>query len=318
MSLNASSRRGYPVGPSEIRTVPPHPIFAGASCAFGVFDGIHRGHRFILEKTIDEARVHGGASMIVTFDIDPDEIFAPAKLRKIMSNADRLAHLAASGVDEVVTISFDETVRTMQPERFLDTLFFAGVPKTLFVGEDLRFGCEASGDVSLLKAWGNDHGMEVVALPLFQQEGHPVTSTRIRTLVLEGKVEEVERLLGQPFALSGQVVAGRQMGREMGIATANLQVPAEGLIPADGVYAGYALVDGQRFKAAISVGVPITFEGVRNRTVEAHLLGFSGDIYAEGLMLQFIRYLRPMIKFDGPETLASQIRQDIEATFQLP
>ncbi len=306
------------MGSSEIRTLPSHPLFPGTSCAFGVFDGLHQGHRFILEKTLDEAHAQGRTSMIITFDIDPDEVFAPGKLGKLMSNEDRLTHLAASGVDEVVTIVFDETVRTMQPERFLDTLFSSGAPKMLFVGEDLRFGCQASGDVSLLKAWGDDHGMEVVALPLFQQEGHPVTSTRIRALISEGKVEEAGRLLGQPFALSGKVVAGRQVGREMGIATANLQVPAEGLIPADGVYAGYAIVDGQRFKAAISVGVPVTFEGVHNHTVEAHLLGFSGDIYAEELTLQFIRYLRPMIKFDGPEALASQIRQDIEATSQLP
>ncbi len=297
---------------------PARPVFADSSCAFGVFDGLHQGHRFILQKAVDDARASGGDSLVITFDVDPDEVFAPTQLEKLMTNEERLAALAATGVDEVVTITFNEAVRTMKPEAFLDALFSSGAPRRLFVGEDLRFGCRASGDVSLLKAWGSAHGMDVVAVPLLECEGLPVTSTRIRGLIARGKVEEAARLLGRPFALMGQVVAGRQVGREMGIATANLQVPAGELIPADGVYAGYALVDGQRYKAAISVGVPITFEGVAERTVEAHLLGFSGDIYAEELQLAFVRHLRPMIKFESPDALASQIRQDIEATSQLP
>ncbi len=292
--------------------------FKGAACAFGVFDGVHQGHVRLLGQVREDARRHGGSSVVITFDKDPDELFSSGSLRKVMTNEERLRSLAAAGVDRVAVIPFDQDVASCEPEAFLDELFAKGAPRALFVGEDFRFGHRASGDVGMLKAWGRHHGMEVQGIPLLELEGESVTSSRIRKLVAAGDVEEAARLLGRPHSLTGTVVQGRQVGREMGIATANLSVAPELLIPQDGVYAGYGIVDGKRYRAAISVGVPVTFEGVKTHTIEAHLLDFSDEIYAKELTLQFVRHLRPMIKFDDAHQLAEQINADIVETCKLP
>lgn len=292
--------------------------FAGASCAFGVFDGVHEGHRFIISQAVEDGRVHDRPSIIITFDVDPSELFAPHADDKLMSNAERIERLAELGADHVAVIPFDEAVAASAPLTFLDRLFAQGAPRLLLVGEDLRFGCHASGTLLDLASWGASHDMTAQGVPLLEMDGAPVTSTRIRACLNEGKVEEAARLLGGPYALGGEVVAGRKMGREMGICTANLKADPLREVPQDGVYAAYALIEGTRRKAAVSVGVPITFEDATASTIEAHILGFDEDIYGKRLTLEFMERLRPMVKFASSQELVTQIEEDIARTRLLP
>lgn len=291
--------------------------FKGASCAFGVFDGVHEGHRFIIGQAVTHGRDRGEPAVIITFDKDPFEVFMPDAHDKLMTNDERISALADLGADEVAIIPFDRAVAGLEPQAFLDDLFDQGAPEALFVGEDVRFGRDALGTVADLESWGASHGMTVHGTALLEVDGAPVTATRIRSLLREGDVHEAMKLLGHPYEIEGEVVAGRQAGREMGICTANLNVSPSRIVLADGVYAAYALVDGVRYQAAVSIGVPVTFDDAVKSTIEAHLLGFDADIYGKRLTLEFMERLRPMIKFASTEALIAQINEDIERTRQI-
>ena len=186
-------------------------IFQGASCAFGVFDGLHRGHQYIIESALDTAKEAGAANasastatetkraLVLTFDIDPDEIFHPQRLEKLMSNSERLANLESSGVDAVVVMPFVPALYTLSPRDFLETTFGKASPAHLHVGENLRFGARAQGAVADLREWGERAACEIHAHPLLQLGNEAISSTRIRTLFRKGEVEEAEKLLGHPL-----------------------------------------------------------------------------------------------------------------------
>lgn len=282
---------------------------SGAACAFGVFDGMHVGHRFLL----DQARADGdGRFVALTFDIDPDELFHPERLRKLMGNEARLRALAESGASDVVVLPFTERFAELTPDEFLARTFEGGVPASIHVGCDFRFGRRASGDVEALRAWGGPAGCRIEPHALFAEDGGVVTATRIRLLLASGDVDEAARLLGRPYVLEGTVVEGRHEGRDMGFRTANLQVPTMLLALGEGVYAAYADVAGTRCKAAVSVGVAPTFAETATANVEAHLIDFEGDIYGERISLEFRAFLRPMIKFDSVEELIATVMGNID------
>lgn len=174
-------------------------IFAGASCAFGVFDGVHRGHQYLIDHTI--ATANEGRSIIITFDRDPDEIFHPARLHKLMTNEERIAALEATGVDDIVVLPFTSDLYTMAPDVFLDSLFSKGLPTHLHIGEDFRFGAKAQGTVQSLQTWAAENATEECMLkvhghPLLNAEGSPITATRIRVLIEQGENDEAVELLG--------------------------------------------------------------------------------------------------------------------------
>lgn len=174
-------------------------IFEGASCAFGVFDGMHRGHQFLIDRAI--ATADNGRSIIVTFDRDPDEIFHPTRLHKLMTNEERIAALEATGVDDVVVLPFTSDLYTMAPDDFLDSLFSKGLPTHLHIGEDFRFGAKAQGTVESLQAWAAansspEQTLVVHGHPLLNADGTPITATRIRKLIEHGDNEEAIELLG--------------------------------------------------------------------------------------------------------------------------
>lgn len=286
-------------------------LFEDAACAFGVFDGMHLGHQAIIEGMVRSARLEGGPAVAMTFDIDPDEVFAPS-LKKLMPNDERIAALAASGADMVVVLPFTERLARLDAQSFLERTFGNAMLGSMHVGRDFRFGHRAAGTVEDLRLWADKSGAAIYGYELEEQGGLPITSTRIRAELAEGHVAEAACLLGRPYALAGKVGHGRGDGAGFGIRTANLQVP-EGLCAVgDGVYACYALVDGQRYKAAVNVGVPLTFEGQAKDNVEAHLLGFEGDLYGCDLGLEFVEWLRPMRAFESTEDLVSTIQGNID------
>lgn len=286
-------------------------LLAGSSCAFGVFDGLHVGHRYLIGQAVN-TRPAGNRAIAITFDIDPDEVFHPNRLKKLMRNADRLTALEASGVDDVVVIPFDEQFYTKSPEEFLETTFPQGVPAHLHVGEDFRFGARAAGTVETLQEWGSRVGCEIHPHQLVTADGKPITATRIRLLLLDCKLDEATRLLGHPYTLRETVQRGRGEGADMGFATANLQVKPHDRVLGEGVYAAYAIVAGERFKAAVSVGVTPTFEASATADMEVHILDFNGDLVGQDITLEFVKYLRPMIKFETTEELIATVMGNIQ------
>lgn len=287
-------------------------LFARSSCAFGVFDGLHVGHRYLLQQAMATADPHEGRSIAITFDIDPDEVFRPDKLKKLMRNADRLDALAGSGIDDVVALPFGPELAGKAPEEFLTTAFPGGTPAHLHVGEDFRFGAKAAGTVADLAQWGAEVGCVVHPHHLVSADGVPVTATRIRKLLLNCDVREANRLLGHPYGLRETVRRGRGEGTGFGFATANLQVKPHDRVLGEGVYAAYATVEGTRCKAAVSVGVSPTFEATSTANMEVHILDFEGDLVDRPIFVEFVEHLRPMRKFDSTDELIATVTADIQ------
>ncbi len=285
--------------------------FSGVSCAFGVFDGVHEGHRYLLGQACKTARAAGGPSIALTFDKDPDELFHAERLKKLMTNERRIRMLGETGVDAVVILPFTRAFASLDPLSFLERTFDGTPPAFLHVGSDFRFGAKAAGGVLELEGWGRTSGMQVVAHDLKAADGCPITATRIRLLLVDGKVEEAARLLGRPYEVSGTVEPGRGEGRAFGFKTANLRIPDQLRAVGDGVYAAWAEVGGARYKAAVNVGVPATFADASTATCEVHLLDFDGDLYGQSITVEFRHWLRPMRKFDDVGKLVSTVKSNI-------
>jgi len=286
-----------------------------AACAFGVFDGVHHGHQFIISRALADARVRGIGAYIITFDRDPEEQLHPdAPCRKLLSNEDRLSLLARTGVDGVLVIPFEKGLSGLSPNAFCETVIKSAFPTCfLHTGEDFRYGTRALGTAATLNNWAHVYGGSLTAHKLYDEEGAAVSATRIRGLLQESQLGEATRLLTRPFYLTGIVVEGRREGSRMGIPTANLKTAYPAVTLGDGVYGGYVHVDGLRYRAAISVGAASTF-GVDVFSIEPHLLDFEGDLYGKTITLYFISYLRPMKTFDSPEELKEAIMCDIDWT----
>lgn len=292
---------------------------SSAVCAMGVFDGVHLGHRYLIDASIQHARANGRKAVIVTFDIDPDELFLGSAAKKLMSNEARIETLSDFDADALAVLKFDAELASMEPERFLDSIFSQSAPRAIFAGEDFRFGKDAHGSLQDIGIWATEHGasgLEVCAIGLQELGGQPITSTRIRNLLADGSLDEALELLGHPYVIGGPIVHGRGQGTGFGVSTADLSVPEELMVAADGVYAAYATLGDSEMRhiAAVSVGIPPTFEDVAKANVEAHLLDFEGDIYGEKLMLDLRYRLRPMKKFDSVDDLLGAIRADIDET----
>lgn len=286
-------------------------LLQDASCAFGVFDGVHEGHQYIIGKAMEGAKAQGAACVVITFDRDPDELFAADRLKKLMTNNARLNALAAVGADWILSIPFTVDFAAKSPEDFLELLFGQNTPAQLHVGADFRFGAHARGTAPLMMEWGRPRGMAVLGHELLAEGTRPVTATRIRHLLAEGQVEEANRLLTRPYELSGTVVGGRGEGREFGFRTANLEVPLQLLAIGPGVYGAWVQVEGRLYRAAVAVGVAPTFAQEATANVEVHLIDFDGDIYGQLINVKFMEWLRPMRKFATLEELKTTVLGNI-------
>jgi riboflavin kinase/FMN adenylyltransferase len=293
---------------------PGSKMLKGAALAMGVFDGVHEGHRFIVGEALNAARESHAKSIILTFDIDPDELFAHDRLKKIMTNEQRINKLAELDVDAVMVLPFNKEFAALPPIKFLDSLFLQYTPASINIGADFHFGARKRGNVTLLREWGLKHHMKVNSHDLLIDQGEPVTSTRIRHLLGEGRVELAAELLGHPYMLEGLVHPGRGEGRDFGFATANMTVAPQMRVLGEGVYACYALVDGERYKAAVSVGVSPLFKKETSSNTEVHLLDFEGNLYGKKIVVEFINWLRPMIAFESTEELIETVMSNIAWT----
>jgi len=284
----------------------------------GVFDGVHKGHQELLNRA--KAIADGREIIALTFDPHPTTVFAPDRAPSMLTTlSDRVELLKIHGADQVAVMKFNEKFAAMSPEDFVKGVLVDQLhASTVIVGENFTYGHKAAGNVDSLIASAQTHHFAVDVQELNSDNGEVISSSRIRTLVHEGNVEDARLLLGRPHRLDGVVVHGEKRGREIGYPTANLGNIDGQTIPADGVYAGWLTVGINFWPAAISIGTNPTFEGERGRQVEAYALDQEGlELYDKNASIEFGWRLRPTLKFDGLEPLLAQMKIDCDQARKL-
>jgi riboflavin kinase/FMN adenylyltransferase len=283
----------------------------------GVFDGVHKGHQALLNRAKEIA--DGRPIVALTFDPHPRTVFAPDSVPPMLTTlADRVELLKIHNADQVAVMKFNEQFAAMSPEDFVKNILVDQLHvSTVIVGKNFTYGAKAAGNVDALIQDGVKYNFTVDVQELAGGE-EPISSSRIRNLVMEGKVEEARTLLSRPHRLDGVVVHGEKRGREIGYPTANIGKIDGQTIPADGIYAGWLTVGINFWPAAISIGTNPTFEGDRGRQVEAYALDQQGlDLYDKAASVEFGWYLRPTLKFNGLDELLVQMKKDCDEARRL-
>ncbi len=283
----------------------------------GVFDGVHKGHQQLLNRAKEIA--DGRVIIALTFDPHPTTVYAPTKVPTSLTTlADRVELLKIHNADQVAVMKFNEKFAAMSAEDFVANVLVGQLhASTVVVGKNFTYGHKAAGNVDSLIAAGLTHNFTVDVQEL-KADTEVISSSRIRALVVAGKVEEARTLLSRPHRLDGVVVHGEKRGREIGYPTANLGNIEGQTIPADGVYAGWLTVGINFWPAAISIGTNPTFEGERGRQVEAYALDQEGlELYDKNASIEFGWYLRPTLKFDSLEELLVQMKKDCDKAREL-
>ena len=288
--------------------------------AIGTFDGVHAGHRAVIGAAVARGRERGLVTAVLTFDRHPLALLDASHQPRLLTTRDEKTRLIAElGPDELVILAFDEPLAALTAETFCrDVLVAALDARLVVVGENFTFGAGGRGDAKALRRCGRTHDFETETIRLVTEDGRPISSTRIRRLLHDGRLEEVREILGRPPSAAGRVVPGMRRGRTLGVPTANVDVEAGMVFPGRGVYAARACVAGSWYRAAVNIGHNPTFrrrgEATAHVTVEAHLLGFSGDIYARDIRVDFLHKLRDERRFEDVEALVAQMQADIGAT----
>ena len=288
--------------------------FAETAVTIGKFDGIHLGHQALLTRVVDLAEENLFAAVALTFDRHPDALLNPADCKlPLIGPAQKTILLAETGIDATLTLAFDEALAAMSPIEFVQQIMIDSLKaKIVVVGEDFRFGHKGLGTVETLRELGSKLGFRVFVIPPVTIGGEPVSTTRIRDLLDEGKVMAAATLLGRNHINTGIIEHGLKIGRTIGFPTANMSRDCEGFLPLDGVYAGWLYADDQKYPAAHSVGINETFQAVP-RLVESFVLDQKDlDLYGKTVTLEYVEFIRPAAKFDGVEALVAEINRDID------
>ena len=288
--------------------------------AIGTFDGVHVGHRAVVERLLAVAEGESLRTTVVTFDRHPLAQIDPSRHPRLLTPLDeKIALLSELGAAEVVVLPFDEELAAMSASTFCRTVVSGRLgARVVVVGENFTFGAGGSAGPQELATAGQELGFRVDVVPLAVADDKTISSTRIRRLLGQGRLEEVRHILGRPPGTHGKVVGGWQRGRTLGVPTANLDVQAGLIFPGRGVYAGRVLVDGTWHRAAVNVGHNPTFQEADDDTtvvrIEAHLLDFSGDLYDKPIRVDFLHRIREEQRFESVDELIAQMRADIEST----
>ena len=298
----------------------------GCVVTIGVFDGVHRGHLAVMRQVRELADQRGLRTALVTFDRHPAAIVHPGSAPKLLTTLEqRIELLDATGLlDYCCVLTFDQARRKETADEFVREILVDRMhARAVVVGADFHFGFRRQGNVALLNKLGGELGFDVVGLELVRIETDPAleganvySSTLVRALVASGNVGAASRLLGRPHAVRGEVVVGDRRGRLLGFPTANVSVPEETCLPADGIYVG-TLVDknGAERSAAISLGLRPTFHDDQvSSLLEAHVLDFESNLYGQTVEVRFVARLRGEERFSSPDDLVAQVHRDVEAT----
>ena len=292
----------------------PQDNFNGPWLTIGSFDGVHRGHQAVIRLLTGESHKRQSASIVVTFFPHPVKVLRGDHQPYYLSSPEEKNQILKSlGVDTILTLHFDHTLASQSAESFIQTLHQQLKFSTLLIGHDFRLGANRSGDINTLTELGKKFGYQVRAIEPFQSSSKNISSSLIRELLKSGDLSEANALLGRPYSVQGRIIHGDGRGKHIGLPTANLDIWQEKLMPAVGVYAAVAELDGRRWMSVVNIGNrPTFYEKPFQQTVEAHLLDFNQEIYDREMRLRFIRRIRPEMKFDSAGHLMVQINQDIQ------
>lgn len=283
------------------------------SITIGNFDGVHRGHQYLIQSVIDDARSRGTRSLVVTFEPHPTAVLRPdVPFARLSTPELKFALITALGVDDVAVLPFTQELAALAPEEFLHLIRQTAHPTSVFVGEGFRFGKGRSGDGETIAAYGENYGYDTRVLTRLRDGDEMISSSSIRAALVEGCLDKANDRLGRQYRFGGVVERGAARGREMGFPTANLLVAADVCIPADGIYAGFAHVPGallQPLEAMVYIGTRPTFDN-GDRMVEVNILDFSDDLYTRTLEIELVAFVRADQRFDSMDALSRQMRQD--------
>ncbi len=296
----------------------PQP-YVSSTVAIGTFDGVHLGHRAIIQTAIADARAHNRPALVFTFDRHPAELLAPGRVPGYLTTLkQRVKWLSALAPDAVIVARFDRSLSELAPDVFVQNILKTELgAQAIVVGTNFYFAKDRSGDVPFLMRHQSDYAFKLHALEPIAVNGSAASSTRIRELLREGKVAEAESILGHPFLLAGTVVKGQQLGRTLGFPTANLALEVAQVVPLDGIYAvQVTLQEGRTLGGACSIGNRPTIEGA-GRCIETYLFDFEEDLYGQKMEVRFLQYLRPEVKFDSLEALILQMQEDVRQARQI-
>ena len=292
--------------------------FRASVATIGFFDGVHRGHRYLIEQVREAAAVRGLASAVVTFPVHPRKVMQTGYHPELLTTCDeKLALLAKTGVDYCMMLDFTPEIARLSAYEFMSILKERYKIQALVVGYDHRFGHNRSEAFEDYVRYGCELGMEVLLARAYSYNKEAsatevtVSSSAIRRLLLEGNVSEAAEYLGYNFFLDGTVVGGYQVGRKIGFPTANLRVSdSDKLIPCDGVYAVRVCLEGKEYGGMLSIGYRPTLDNGPDRSIEVHIFQFDADIYQQPMRLSFVRRTRPELKFDNIGKLIEQLHRD--------
>ena len=286
--------------------------FSETALAIGKFDGIHLGHQQLIHELVNRAEEEALAPVVLTFDRHPNHVLNPSNVPLPIIGPKQKASLVAElGVAAMRTMAFDEEFAHLSPEEFVLRYITPLRAKLVLVGEGFRFGFKGSGSIETLVELGSRHGFRAQPVSHVLVEDQKISSTLVRELISEGRVFAASLLLGRNHQTEGVVEHGRKLGRKLGYPTANLSRESEGLLPADGVYAGYLYADGVRYPAAHSVGTNDSIEAVP-RLLESHVIGRDDlDLYGKSVICEYVDQVRPWAKFDSVDQLTEQIARDV-------
>lgn len=286
----------------------------------GFFDGVHRGHRFLISQVCEQAKAEGREAMVITFDRHPRQVLQDDYQPALLTTTDeKLQLLKETGIDTGAVLHFDRVMASLSARDFMEQVLLGRLNvRTLVTGYDNRFGRGRTENFNDYVRYGQELGIRVVQSEAFMLGGEHVSSSLVRSALLRGDVAHATRCLGRPYVLTGRVVSGHQEGRKLGFPTANVDVSASAcLVPANGVYAvkvgimadGPHAASSATFEGMMNIGMRPTFSGHR-QTLEVYLFNFNGDIYGRELSVAFIRHMREEQRFDSADMLAAQLRRD--------
>ena len=300
-----------------MKTITPGTLHSLPPCAatIGFFDGVHRGHRFLLEQVKEEAAGKGLCPSVITFPTHPRQVLQPDFHPQLLSTpAEKLHLLEEAGIANCILLPFTAELSRLSAKEFMLLLRTEYNVRTLVIGYDHRFGHNRLESFEDYVRYGQELDINIVQARAYTQENAKVSSSAIREQLSQGEVHTASRLLGYPYPLEGTVTDGYRVGRKIGFPTANLRVdhPLK-LVPAEGVYAVKVEVEGQQHLGMLNIGHRPTLNNGADRSIEVHILDFAGDIYRQNIRIEFLRFLRPETKFASIEELISQIEKDKEA-----
>jgi riboflavin kinase / FMN adenylyltransferase len=285
-------------------------IYSKPMCAcIGYFDGMHKGHQVLIEKTIEMAKKYHCESALITFDPDPWVTIKHAKdVKHISTMRERLNRAVEYGIQNIIILDFTTEFSQLSPEDFVQQILSKISLKGIVCGFDFHYGAMGKGSAETLK---QTEGLEVEVVQPIEDDLGKISSTRITKCIEEGKMQEASKMLGYNFRISGIVVHGRNKGHSIGFPTANLQFDPEYILPRTGVYAGFVIIQNERYKAMINLGHNPTFNLREDISLEANIFDFNRDIYGKFITIEFIEFVREEKKFSSKGNLIMQLEQDI-------